>query len=361
MTRAPAGARIRHARHPSRTDLSGAVVSMPVDTRRPSGSGRYAVELQPIVELATGRVRAFECLARRHHPTDEGTRVEQPGAFLPTLDAAGMDDLFRFCLDQAAGLLARWRDHPDLVVTVNLAPPTLVDPRCVGWVTDALARHDVPATRLCLELVEDTPLVRTRQLRSLQRLRALGVLLAMDDLGSAHGTVRRLDALPFQVAKVGHHALQRLRTEPLAAVEELSALVARARAQRVAVVAEGVEDEALAEAARSLGAGLAQGFRYACPMPPDEVDGWWAGCPQPGTPGDPTTPLGGLAWHWRHLASGRAHPGRTPDCPLGEVLDPAPTDVHAWHAATHAPAPGPVPAEDGTRLARWLADRVTAA
>ncbi len=232
---------------------------------------------QPIVDLRSGALAKVEALARLR--LRDG-RLIGPSEFLPHFARRELAELFRQGLEQALSSLRAWDALGlPLDVCVNLPPSLLALESCVDWVDDALRRHGVAASRLSLELLEH-PFEHAAMLverRALDRLRGLGVSLAMDDFGSGHSDLRRLAAIPFDALKVDQELTRLFASDsdagppPPRARTRLRRLLRRLPAE---VVVEGVEDCAALAAARKLGAGFAQGFGIARPMPWPALPAW---------------------------------------------------------------------------------------
>lgn len=308
--------------------------------------------MQPVIDLRDGSVHLFEALARLRLPDG---RLIAPGEFLPYLTDAELDHLFTQMIDLALGWVARWdRDGLRANVSVNLPPSTLLNPGCLDLVRNALRRHDVSADRLGLELLESQTLEWQVQRDALDQLVALGVGLAMDDLGAGYSSLKRLSALPFNAIKLDRELLSEIRRKPVETLSMIASLIQMGRDFGMNVAIEGLEDLGIAEAAVILGAPLGQGYYFARPVPAVEAAGWADGFKLDIHPAAPRTYLGGLAYHWQFARLGAPHPRPLESCPLSGLLDdsPANEDVMRWHAQQHDPGANHPGA--GRLLVDWL-------
>jgi EAL domain-containing protein (putative c-di-GMP-specific phosphodiesterase class I) len=261
--------------------------------------GGLRMLMQPIVDLRTGEVHQVEALARL--ALGDG-RLVSPLVFLPLLDDDDLDLLFRESVDQALASLAGWdAQGVRLTVSVNLAPSTLRDPFCVDWVAALLDRHSVAAERLEVELLETDVLDTPVQDDSLVRLRALGVAVAIDDVGSGYSTPERVASMPFDRVKIDRELLKVL-IAPTPAFATLADLIDLGLAAGCDVVVEGIEDVAQAEVALVLGATHGQGYLFGRPMPADDVPAWVVDHNVRAEGGKVTTSLGRAARRWRSAA-----------------------------------------------------------
>ncbi len=328
--------------------------------RRLLFSGGLTMLMQPVVDLRSGRLVKVEALARIRLP--DGSII-LPDIFLPLLGEAELDRLFRIGLDMALGSLVQWSEAglEDVGISVNLAPSTLLLPECPVWVEQALARHRIDPGRLTLEILETQVLDHQDQEEAVRRLVSLGVVLAMDDLGSGYSSLQRLSSLPFDNVKVDYGLLSRIRIIPLETLGMIGAIVQMGREFGHEVVIEGLEDDGMIEAATFLGAHLGQGFQLARPMEPDLIPGWSLNFRDPARPESLRTWLGALAYHWKimHTDTPRPHPEDFERCPLTRFLlekEPEGQEGAILHRALHQPD------ADLFTLSRsftlWLAERV---
>ncbi|WP_448614873.1 diguanylate cyclase domain-containing protein [Modestobacter sp. URMC 112] len=223
-------------------------------------SGGVRSHFQPIVEIDTGRVVAYEALARGPEGplrTPDALFAAARGAgLLAELDAACRAAAFRGAVEQ--GLLA------PLTVFVNVEPEVLDDAPLA-----ALARSvaEVPGDlRVVLEITERALAARPAELlRTVERVREYGWSIALDDVGADSLSLAFMPLLRPDVVKLDLRLVQE-RPGP-AIAEIMNAVNAYAEASGAVVLAEGIEDAAHLRMARALGATLGQGWLFGRPAP----------------------------------------------------------------------------------------------
>ena len=156
------------------------------DLRRAIDAGELAVHWQPKVSLPGGEIRGVEALLRWNHPQ---RGMIPPGVFIPAAERTPViRPLTRYVLEAAVAQCARWRAagrHLD--VAVNVSARNLLDDRFVDDVLEVLARWDVPASLLELEVTESAIMADpARAQLILGRLAAVGVTLSIDDFGAGY-------------------------------------------------------------------------------------------------------------------------------------------------------------------------------
>ena len=133
-------------------------------------------------------------------------------------------------------------------------------------VRQALAASGLAPARLELEITESILLEETEStLQALQRLKGLGVRIAMDDFGTGYSSLSYLRRFPFDKIKIDRSFVMDIETDP-AANRLLESIVQLCKVLGMRTVAEGVETEGQANVLRSLGCDELQGYLYAKPM-----------------------------------------------------------------------------------------------
>lgn len=228
---------------------------------------------QPKVEIATGRIRSVEALARWNHP-DRGLLA--PDSFVRLAEHAGlMRPLTTAVLDQSCAQLASWRSAGlDVTAAVNISATDLLDRAFPDHVLGLLAAHGLgaDALELELELTETTLMLdRARATAVLTELHDLGVRIAVDDYGTGYSTLAYLSGdFPVDVLKLDRFFVSRLECNDVAR-KIVRSTVDLAHDLGLRVVAEGVETERGLALLREFGCDLAQGFYVGEPGPAELI------------------------------------------------------------------------------------------
>ncbi|MEV4757506.1 EAL domain-containing protein [Micromonospora sp. NPDC049559] len=238
--------------------------------------GEFEVDYQPILALADGSLRAVEALVRWRHPE---LGLLGPDRFIGLSEETGLIvPLGRWVLERACADGERWRrEFPEagLVISVNLAARQANDAAIVRTVADVLRRTGLPAELLQLELTESALMGSAGEpLRTLHRLSALGVRLAVDDFGTGYSSLAYLRRLPIHSLKLAAPFVEGIRSgDPRGMVDEriVDALVRLAHALGLSVTAEAVETAEQAELLRALGCDDGQGMFFGAPAPAAEI------------------------------------------------------------------------------------------
>jgi diguanylate cyclase (GGDEF)-like protein len=250
-------------------------------------AGQLVLHYQPKAELSTGAVRGVEALVRWQHPR---RGLLAPGHFLPLAEQSGLTRaLTAFVLERAMSEIGALGEHPDLAVAVNLGPADLLDLKLPSEVSRALERCGFPAERLALEVSEDVIVADPeRTLDVLQRLRTLGVSLALDDFGAGQSSLSHLTSLRLDELKIDRSFVLQMTADStdLAIVRSTVDLAHRLALR---VVAEGVATREAWDLLIKCGCDEAQGDLLAQPMPAPGLGDWLARRSASGAPGRSTS------------------------------------------------------------------------
>jgi diguanylate cyclase (GGDEF)-like protein len=235
---------------------------------------QLVVHYQPKADLSTGAVRGVEALVRWQHPR---RGLLAPGHFLPLAEQSGLTRaLTAFVLERAMSEIGALGEHADLAVAVNLGPADLLDLELPSHVARALDRCRFPPERLALEVSEDVIVADPeRTLDVLQRLRALGVGLALDDFGAGQSSLSHLKSLRLDELKIDRSFVLEM-ADDATALAIVRSTVDLAHRLRLRVVAEGVATREAWDRLSECGCDEAQGDLLAQPMPAPELAAWLA-------------------------------------------------------------------------------------
>jgi len=238
------------------------------DLRRAVERREFVLEYQPIVDLADGRIGGFEALIRWEHP-ERG--VVAPDDFITAAEDTGlMRTIGRWLLEEACERTRSWQLQYDtprpLTISVNLSSREFSQPDLIDVVTGVLERTGLDPSALRLEITETLIMENDESvLDILARLKALGVLLSIDDFGTGHSSLSRLHRFPIDTFKIDRSFVSRIGTE-IENPEIVQTIVSLARTLGMEVIAEGVESAAQVEHLRELGCEYGQGYFFARPQ-----------------------------------------------------------------------------------------------
>jgi diguanylate cyclase (GGDEF)-like protein len=241
--------------------------SLERDMRTGLAQGSFSLFYQPLVNLKTRKVTAFEALMRWQH-AERGS--VPPSEFIPVAEEMGLIiQLGEWALRRACVEAVGWPE--DIRVCVNLSSLQFSKGNLVSTVMNALAASGLPASRLELEITESVLLEKSeRNIEILNQLRELGVRISMDDFGTGYSSIGYLRSFPFDKIKIDKSFVRDLL------VDEGSLAIVRAIAGLgvsfgMTTTAEGVETEEQVRCLRLEGCIEVQGYLYSRPVPAEQI------------------------------------------------------------------------------------------
>jgi diguanylate cyclase (GGDEF)-like protein len=228
---------------------------------------RIEAFLQPIVEVKTGKVFAFEVLFRIR----DGELIIPAGEFIEAAEELGMAkeldrEVFRKGLAHYVKVAEK---HPQVIFFFNLFPRSFNDLSWVRSIPDMVRNAGVPCEKVVLEITEREALPNLTQVRTvIEELRASKITVALDDFGSGFSSFLYMKYLAIDYVKIEGSFVRHMAVDERdrIIVEQINSM---AHKFGLKTVAEFVEDEATAKILAEIGVDFAQGFYFGHPLMPD--------------------------------------------------------------------------------------------
>jgi diguanylate cyclase (GGDEF)-like protein len=253
-----------------------ALLELESDLRFALERGELLVYYQPIVSAASLEVRGVEALVRWQHP-ERG--LVPPSEFIGFAEDSGLIlRLGEWVLRRAIEQMRAWQAAgiaPERL-SVNISARQLHQEHLSDRIAQLLDRAGLDPSCLELELTEGVVAeCAEANIQVFQRLRALGIRLAVDDFGTGYSSLAYLTRFPVSTVKIDRSFLVDIQLDPVnqAIVRAVTTL---AHSIGMRVVVEGIETTSQLDLARSLGCDEVQGFLVSVPLPVDEATVWLA-------------------------------------------------------------------------------------
>jgi diguanylate cyclase (GGDEF)-like protein len=260
---------------PDATQQQAALWKFETELQSAVSKGQLEVYYQPKVEIATQRVCGVEALVRWR--TDSGNFVPASD-FIPLAETSGaIVPLTWLVFDRIVAQAASWTSMPEgFSVAVNVSPQIITHPEFMTRVKAMKMAVDARRLKLTIELTEDS-LVQgdAASQASIERLRKLGIDLAIDDFGKGYSSLTYLKQIPAAEIKIDKRFIGTVAVDKTDK-EIVKAIISLAHALGMRVVAEGVDSAEAVATVAELGCEMAQGFYIGRPMRGDLVLEWMA-------------------------------------------------------------------------------------
>jgi len=243
------------------------------DLARGIEAEELCLHYQPKVNIHSGRLESVEALVRWNHPRYGLLSPDRFVALAETTSLIGRmtEKLVALSFRQ----LAAWRALGfETHVGVNLSPSMLSDVTLPDRFAAIAFDLSIPPESIVFEITE-TGVAKEEAiyLEIVTRLHMKGFALSIDDFGTGHSSLQKLEALPFTELKVDRQFVHGAHRNP-AKRAILQASLGLAKSLGMTTVAEGVEQSEDWELLKAMDCDVVQGYFVSRPMPHTDVPGW---------------------------------------------------------------------------------------
>ena len=226
---------------------------------------------QPKIDISRNTIIGVEALLRWEHPT---MGMVNPMEFIPVAEDSGLIvPIGEWVLKTAFTQLKQWHNagFPDLTVAVNLSSAQLSRPGFEDVVAKALQAADVDAGMTELEITENLAMENIESaIAILEKLKNLGITIAMDDFGTGYSSLSYLRRLPIDIVKLDQSFVREI---PGSHEDILIAqtIIAMTQSLNLTLIVEGVENVKQLNFFRQQGCHIVQGFLFSKPVEAGEI------------------------------------------------------------------------------------------
>ncbi len=227
---------------------------------------RLVVNMQPTVDLKTGKVVAADLLVRWRRPP--GNIEMARGTALLSKKNGLIREIADFMIEQVCRIIFKWRQEgkPLVPVSINIAEKNMLDKKFVAKVKEQIKRYNIPPYILELTLEEGMGESEAEELiRSTRSLRRLGIRFAVGDFGTSAFPLKIICKMPVDVLKMDKDFFDNIHlSEKERAM--LTHIIRLAKSVDMKVRYEGIKTEGQEALLKGAGCDLGQGDLYGGPM-----------------------------------------------------------------------------------------------
>lgn len=242
------------------------------DLRKAIQDGELELYYQPQWDFKTGELFGLEALVRWNHP-QKGMLF--PGEFIDVAESSGLIyQLDMWVLESACQQLKQWENEGifSKQVSVNMSAIQFSSPNLVENIVNLLAKYEVDANKLEIEIVESILMQDSEHtLSALAALKELGIHIAVDDFGTGYSAMAYLNKFPIDVLKIDRAFVSEIDTSVTAKVI-IGSIINMGTELGMTIVAEGIETEEQSRFLAEQGCTFAQGYFYNKPMHVKDVE-----------------------------------------------------------------------------------------
>ncbi|OES44600.1 sensor domain-containing protein [Domibacillus iocasae] len=228
---------------------------------------------QPKLDLATNRIIGAEALIRWYHP-EKG--MISPEQFIPVAEQNGqIYEITKWVLKEACRQSREWTKHQlPSHVSVNISPHHLYRRDLVQTILDTIKESGIQPNQLEVEITENGLVQNVdTAVETISKLKKIGIQVSIDDFGTGFSSLSYLKTLPVDTLKMDRSFIHNL-SEKGKDQMIVQSVIQLARAMKLTVVAEGVEEEDHLLILKEAGCQIAQGYFINRPVPNNEYVKW---------------------------------------------------------------------------------------
>jgi diguanylate cyclase (GGDEF)-like protein len=246
-------------------------LAMETNLRKAIERNQLMLFYQPKIDINSNMIVGFEALLRWKHPT---MGFINPLDFIPVAEDSGLIvPIGEWVLHTAFRQLKQWHNagFTGLTVAVNLSSAQLSRPGFEEVVERALLESGLDAAMTELEITENVAMENIETTMTvLERLKFIGVSIAMDDFGTGYSSLSYLRRLPVDTVKIDKSFVREIpdSTEDVTIAQ---AIVAMAQSLKLSLIVEGIENVRQLNFFRQLGVSIVQGYLFSKPLEAAEI------------------------------------------------------------------------------------------
>ncbi len=240
--------------------------------RKALADDRLSLFFQPVFEIHEQSIVIAQCEILLRIRSENG-ELYSPARFIPIAEKYNvMTEIDRWVFERVMQWLAEHQsNHVMPRMLINLSGLSFADEDFSDFIVQRLTRGDVDPANVAFEISESAA-VRNFQKASrfIDRVRALGCELALDDFGSGFSNFAYLKQLSFDYLKIDGSLVRNIASnevdrQMVAAINQIGHTVG------AKTIAEFVEDDAALQALREMGVDYAQGYGLRMPTPLEQL------------------------------------------------------------------------------------------
>lgn len=222
---------------------------------------------QPIVDVSTGDLIAFEALSRWDNPE---LGLVAPASFIGVAERIGLiGTITRVSLEKALKAAENW--PVEIRLSFNLSTHDIGNANALRQIIDIVHRSGIDPQRIDFEITETAVMAdMARAETSIRTLRDMGCGIALDDFGTGYSSLSQLHSLALTKIKVDRSFVTQIESTT-ASYKIVKSLLTLSQDMGLSCVVEGVETEAERKVVEKLGGTMIQGYYFSKPLPEAEA------------------------------------------------------------------------------------------
>jgi diguanylate cyclase (GGDEF)-like protein/PAS domain S-box-containing protein len=238
-------------------------------------NNEFILYYQPKVSFKSDKIVGAEALIRWQHPT---MGLVSPMRFIPLAETYGyIKEVGEWVIDKACQQLSYWSKRGVNIenISINISPIQFTDKRLKDYIEGKVKLYNINSSHLELELTESMVMRNFElSLEIINSLKAINILLSLDDFGIGYSSLSCISKLPFDILKIDRSFIMDIEKN-LQSKKIINMIVNLAKTLGLIVIAEGIETEIQYNLLKEMGCDEFQGYYFSKPVTAEEFQAKW--------------------------------------------------------------------------------------
>lgn len=241
---------------------------MKVDIENAVVNDEFMIYLQPILNVKTNKIAAFESLLRWDN---DKYRKTSPAEYISVAENTNLIyQVGKVVVQKSLSAIEKMNDE-NMVVSINVSPKQLLENGFIDSLITTCINKKIRFNQVAIEITESVFVESfTDVVKKLEAIYRLGFKIYLDDFGTGYNSLKYLKDLPVTTIKIDSSFIRNILQDNKA-YGIVESIIQLAHSLKMDVVAEGVETEEELKLLKKLGADYIQGYFISRPKPVDEV------------------------------------------------------------------------------------------
>ncbi len=238
-------------------------------------NNEFILYYQPKVSFESDKIVGAEALIRWQHPT---MGLVSPMRFIPLAETYGyIKEVGEWVIDKVCQQLSYWSKRGINIenISINISPIQFSDKRLKDYIEDKINLYNINPSHLELELTESMVMRNFElSLEIINSLKAINILLSLDDFGIGYSSLSCISKLPFDILKIDRTFIMDIEKN-LQSKKIINMIINLAKTLGLKVIAEGIETEIQYNMLKEMSCDEFQGYYFSKPLTVEEFQAKW--------------------------------------------------------------------------------------
>lgn len=248
-------------------------IKLEQDLHTATANNSLSLRYQPRILLENGEIVSVEALLRWQHPE---LGFISPDEFISIAENAGIiTKIGQYVIDKVCSVICQWQKQGiETIVSINASPEELINENYADNLLSNLKKYQLSCKTVEIEITETAAISNwDLVINTLNKLDQAGIVISLDDWGTAYSSLSYLTQLPAHYVKLDRSFIENLHNpDPKKNTQLiLRGMTGLTQSLGFELVAEGIETIQQARSVKELGCKQGQGYLFSQPLEEKDV------------------------------------------------------------------------------------------